>query len=63
MRQKSIGALPGIYGRLGNLGGINQKYDVAISTAAGKFHFILGHQKTVLPQRFYNKCLLNGLFT
>jgi len=35
MRQKAIGNLPGIIGRLGNLGGINKKYDVAISTAAG----------------------------
>ncbi len=41
MRQKSIGALPGIYGRLGNLGGIDNKYDVAISTAAGEFLLVV----------------------
>ena len=35
MRQKSIGALPGVYGRIGNLGAIDSKYDVAISTAGG----------------------------
>ncbi|BFF94349.1 structural maintenance of chromosomes protein 4 [Drosophila madeirensis] len=35
MRQKMEGKIPGILGRLGNLGGIDAKYDVAISTAAG----------------------------
>ena len=35
MRQKKSGALPGIYGRLGDLGAIDKKYDVAVSTAAG----------------------------
>ncbi|XP_017152259.1 structural maintenance of chromosomes protein 4 [Drosophila miranda] len=34
MRQKMEGKIPGILGRLGNLGGIDAKYDVAISTAA-----------------------------
>ena len=36
MKQKKTGSIPGIYGRLGDLGGIDKKYDVAISTATGK---------------------------
>ncbi|XP_066588736.1 structural maintenance of chromosomes protein 4 [Prorops nasuta] len=35
MEQKRNGTLPGIYGRLGDLGAIDAKYDVAISTACG----------------------------
>ena len=35
MKQKSTGSIPGIYGRLGDLGAIDKKYDVAVSTAAG----------------------------
>ncbi len=34
-RLKSEGKLDGFYGRLGDLGAIDQKYDVAISTACG----------------------------
>ncbi|KAF9129373.1 hypothetical protein BGW39_004213 [Mortierella sp. 14UC] len=33
MRQKDLGKISGIQGRLGNLGAIDDKYDVAISTA------------------------------
>ncbi|GAM21303.1 hypothetical protein SAMD00019534_044780, partial [Acytostelium subglobosum LB1] len=33
MRMKETGVLPGIHGRLGDLGAIDKKYDVAISTA------------------------------
>ncbi|KAF9903005.1 hypothetical protein EC991_004301 [Linnemannia zychae] len=33
MRQKDLGKITGIQGRLGNLGAIDDKYDVAISTA------------------------------
>ncbi|KRZ32196.1 Structural maintenance of chromosomes protein 4 [Trichinella pseudospiralis] len=33
MSEKKIGKFKGFYGRLGDLGGIDQKYDVAISTA------------------------------
>jgi structural maintenance of chromosome 4 len=33
MRMKESGRISGFYGRLGNLGAIDQKYDVAISTA------------------------------
>jgi structural maintenance of chromosome 4 len=32
MDEKKTGRIPGIYGRLGDLGGIDQRYDVAIST-------------------------------
>ncbi|XP_068624206.1 structural maintenance of chromosomes protein 4 [Battus philenor] len=35
MREKNSGRLPGIFGRLGDLGGIDMKYDVAISTCCG----------------------------
>ncbi|CAH1781989.1 unnamed protein product [Owenia fusiformis] len=35
MAQKKNGRIPGIYGRLGDLGAIDDKYDVAISTACG----------------------------
>lgn len=35
MEQKKSGAIPGIFGRLGDLATIDKKYDVAISTIAG----------------------------
>ncbi|CAG9568632.1 unnamed protein product [Danaus chrysippus] len=35
MKEKREGRLPGIFGRLGDLGGIDAKYDVAISTCCG----------------------------
>ena len=35
MRQKQTGVIPGIFGRLGDLGAIDPKYDVAVSTACG----------------------------
>ncbi|XP_067949380.1 structural maintenance of chromosomes protein 4-like [Watersipora subatra] len=35
MEQKRSGSIPGIVGRLGDLGAIDDKYDVAISTACG----------------------------
>ncbi|XP_069672465.1 structural maintenance of chromosomes protein 4 [Periplaneta americana] len=35
MEQKRLGHLPGIFGRLGDLGAIDKKYDVAVSTACG----------------------------
>ncbi|KAA0200463.1 hypothetical protein HAZT_HAZT006975 [Hyalella azteca] len=35
MEQKQNGNIPGIFGRLGDLGGIDAKYDVAVSTACG----------------------------
>ncbi|KAH9645434.1 hypothetical protein HF086_006460 [Spodoptera exigua] len=35
MNEKRNGRLPGIFGRLGDLGGIDSKYDVAISTCCG----------------------------
>lgn len=35
MQQKMCGILPGVFGRLGDLGAIDEKYDVAISTACG----------------------------
>ncbi|XP_017790993.1 PREDICTED: structural maintenance of chromosomes protein 4 [Habropoda laboriosa] len=35
MREKREGRLPGVFGRLGDLGAIDGKYDIAISTACG----------------------------
>ena len=35
MEQKACGRIPGIFGRLGDLAAIDQKFDVAISTAMG----------------------------
>nr|CAD7446504.1 unnamed protein product [Timema bartmani] len=35
MAEKTSGRLPGIFGRLGDLGAIDQRYDVAVSTACG----------------------------
>ena len=33
MEQRDSGKIPGIHGRLGDLGAIDDKYDVAVSTA------------------------------
>ncbi|XP_012234509.1 structural maintenance of chromosomes protein 4 [Linepithema humile] len=35
MREKREGRIPGIFGRLGDLGAIDAKYDIAVSTACG----------------------------
>lgn len=41
LQAKRSGELPGIIGRLGDLGGIEEKYDVAISTACGYLDFVV----------------------
>ncbi|KAG7208913.1 hypothetical protein KM043_015093 [Ampulex compressa] len=41
MQQKREGRIPGIFGRLGDLGAIDAKYDVAISTACGPLDNII----------------------
>lgn len=41
MRQKAEGHIPGVLGRLGDLGGIDPKYDVAISTCCGRLDNIV----------------------
>ncbi|KMY90563.1 structural maintenance of chromosomes protein 4 [Drosophila simulans] len=41
MRMKMEGKIPGILGRLGDLGGIDAKYDIAISTACGRLDNIV----------------------
>ena len=41
MQQKLNGNIPGIIGRLGDLGGIDKRYDCAISTACGGLDTIL----------------------
>ncbi|KAM9812168.1 structural maintenance of chromosomes protein 4 [Syngnathus typhle] len=41
MQQKRSGSIPGILGRLGDLGAIDAKYDVAISSSCGALDHIL----------------------
>lgn len=41
MKERQKGNIPGILGRLGDLGGIDAKYDVAISTACGRLDNIV----------------------
>lgn len=41
MQLKEKGELPGIFGRLGDLGGIDAKYDCAVSTACGPLDYIV----------------------
>lgn len=41
MKEKQKGNIPGILGRLGDLGGIDAKYDVAVSTALGRLDNIV----------------------
>ncbi|CAG9533819.1 unnamed protein product [Cercopithifilaria johnstoni] len=41
MAEKSSGNIPGIYGRLGDLGAIDEKYDVAISTTCRALDYIV----------------------
>lgn len=41
MQQKRSGKIPGILGRLGDLGAIDEKYDVAISSSCGSLDNIL----------------------
>uniref|UniRef100_A0A4W4FM78 Structural maintenance of chromosomes protein n=1 Tax=Electrophorus electricus TaxID=8005 RepID=A0A4W4FM78_ELEEL len=41
MQQKHSGKIPGILGRLGDLGAIDEKYDVAISSSCGSLDNIL----------------------
>lgn len=41
MQQKRTGKIPGILGRLGDLGAIDEKYDVAISSSCGALDNIL----------------------
>ncbi|CAI5503547.1 unnamed protein product [Closterium sp. Naga37s-1] len=41
LQAKRDGSIPGIFGRLGDLGAIDGKYDVAISTACGALEYIV----------------------
>ena len=41
MREKKAGRLPGLCGRLGDLGTIDDKYDVAVSTACSALNNIV----------------------
>ncbi|NWT05667.1 SMC4 protein, partial [Mionectes macconnelli] len=41
LQQKKAGNIPGLYGRLGDLGAIDDKYDVAISSSCGALDHIV----------------------
>ncbi|XP_064456079.1 structural maintenance of chromosomes protein 4-like isoform X2 [Ornithodoros turicata] len=41
LQEKQSGRIPGIINRLGDLGAIDEKYDVAISTACGQLDYIV----------------------
>ncbi|XP_075239015.1 structural maintenance of chromosomes protein 4-like [Convolutriloba macropyga] len=41
MKEKELGKLPGIVGRLGDLGSIDEQFDVAISTACPQLDYIV----------------------
>ena len=41
LREKNAGRLPGLCGRLGDLGTIDDKYDVAVSTACSALNNIV----------------------
>uniref|UniRef100_A0A8D2J105 Structural maintenance of chromosomes protein n=1 Tax=Varanus komodoensis TaxID=61221 RepID=A0A8D2J105_VARKO len=41
MQQRKSGNIPGIYGRLGDLGAIDEKYDIAISSSCGALDHIV----------------------
>ncbi|KFQ30143.1 Structural maintenance of chromosomes protein 4, partial [Mesitornis unicolor] len=41
LQQKKSGNIPGLYGRLGDLGAINDKYDVAISSSCSALDYIV----------------------
>lgn len=48
MQLKREGRAPGIFGRLGDLGAIDEKYDVAVSTASSALDFILVDTKETI---------------
>ncbi|KAL0113308.1 hypothetical protein PUN28_012455 [Cardiocondyla obscurior] len=50
MREKREGRIPGILGRLGDLGAIDAKYDVAVSTACGPLDNIVVDTVTTAQQ-------------
>lgn len=41
LKEKQSGRIPGIINRLGDLGAIDEKYDIAISTACGQLDYIV----------------------
>lgn len=41
LQAKKSGQLPGVIGRLGDLGAIDERYDVAISTACGQLDYVV----------------------
>ena len=60
LQQRDSGDLPGVCGRLGDLGTIDQRYDVAISTACGALdHIVVDTMETAVKCVSYLKH--NGL--
>ncbi len=41
LKERDVGNIPGIIGRLGDLGTINERFDVAISTACPQLDYII----------------------
>ena len=52
LREKNAGRLPGLFGRLGDLGTIDDKYDVAVSTACGALNNIVCDNMETAQVRF-----------
>jgi structural maintenance of chromosome 4 len=50
MEQKRTGQIKGIHGRLGDLGRVDDKYDVAVSTACGALDYIVVESMDVAQQ-------------
>ena len=49
MEQRDSGKIPGIHGRLGDLGAIDDKYDVAVSTACRALdHIVVDTMETAM---------------
>jgi structural maintenance of chromosome 4 len=49
MSESAAGRIPGVYGRLGDLGAIDPKYDCAISSACGLLDHILVDSVRISP--------------
>ena len=60
MAAKASGKIPGIYGRLGDLGGIDAKYDVAVTTACPALDYIVV-ETTAAAQRCVDLLRKNNL--
>ena len=56
LQQRDTGALPGVHGRLGDLGTIDEQYDVAVSTACAALdHIVVDSMDTAVQCVSYLK--------